>query len=114
MGSAAQSQQQQQGQQQGQPGRQLHPEIRSIVQLSTAQAHKVYFSGPLVKHIERHPDGRIVGKDEPWREVWAQLGGTTLSVWDMKEIEEASKRGAEVPPSYLNVTDAVSNMLICS
>lgn len=102
-------------QQQGQPqpagpGRQLHPEIRSIVQLSTAQAHKVYFSGPLVKHNERQPDGRIVGKEEPWREVWAQLGGTTLSVWGMKEIEEANRRGGEVPPSYLNITDAVSDM----
>ncbi len=90
---------------------QLHPEIRSIIQLSTAHAHKVYFSGQLVKHVERQTDGRVVGKDEPWRRVWGQLGGTTLSLWDMEEIEEASKRGAEAPPSYLNVTDAVS--LLC-
>lgn len=89
------------------PPKQLHPEIRSIVQLSVAHAHKVYYSGPLVKHIERHADGRVVGKEEPWRDVWAQLGGTTLSVWDMAEIAEANKRGAEVPPTYLNVTDAV-------
>lgn len=113
MGAAQQQQQQSQSQSlQPGAGRQLHPEIRSIVQLSTAHAHKVYFSGPLVKHIERHPDGRIVGKEEPWREVWAQLGGTTLSVWDMKEIEEASRRGAEVPPSYLNITDAVSSPIL--
>lgn len=96
----------------GSTSRQLHPEIRSVVALSTAQAHKIYFSGPLVKHVERHSDGRIVGKDEPWREVWAQLGGTTLSVWDMKEIEEANKRGAEVPPTYLNITDAVRQELL--
>lgn len=94
----------------GGPPKQLHPEIRSVVQLSVAHAHKVYFSGPLVKHTERHTDGRVVGKEEPWREVWAQLGGTTLSVWDMAEISEASKRGAEVPPTYLNVTDAVCNL----
>jgi hypothetical protein len=25
----------------------------------------------------------------------------------MKEIEEANKRGEEVPPTYVNVTDAV-------
>ncbi|KAI5117150.1 hypothetical protein M0805_009493 [Coniferiporia weirii] len=93
------------------PARQLHPEIRSIVQLTAAHAHKVYFSGPLVKHVERHSDGRFVGKEEPWREVWAQLGGTTLSVWDMKEIEEANKRGAEVPPTYLNITDASTHVL---
>lgn len=93
---------------------QLHPEIRSIVELCVAHAHKVYFSGPLVKHIERHSDGKIVGKEEPWRDVWAQLGGTTLSVWDMKQIEEANKRGEEVPPTYLNITDAVSIIYIIS
>ncbi|KAH8117826.1 hypothetical protein DFH11DRAFT_1850703 [Phellopilus nigrolimitatus] len=93
------------------PKPQLHPEIRSIVQLAAAHAHKVYFSGPFVKHVERHTDGKVVGKEEPWREVWGQLGGTTLSVWDMKEIEEASKRGAEVPPTYLNITDACIHVL---
>lgn len=93
----------------GPPGakQQLHPEIRSVVQLSVAHAHKVYFSGPLVKHVERQTDGKLVGKDDAWRDVWAQLGGTTLSIWDMKEIEEANKRGEEVPPTYLNITDAV-------
>lgn len=89
----------------------LHPEIKSLVQLSAAHAHKVYFSGPLVKHVERHTDGRSVGKSEPWSEVWAQLGGTTLSVWDMKAIEEASKRGQEVPPTYFNITDATVHVL---
>ncbi|OCB85327.1 hypothetical protein A7U60_g7632 [Sanghuangporus baumii] len=110
-GAGQQQQQQQQQPQQPAPQRQLHPEIRSIVSLSTAQAHKIYFSGPLVKHVERHTDGKIVGKEEPWREVWVQLGGTTLSVWDMKEIEEASKRGTEVPPTYLNITDASIHVL---
>lgn len=84
----------------------LHPEIRSIVQLTVAHSQKVYFSGPLVRRIERQPDGQRPTKDEGWREVWAQLGGTTLSLWDMKEIEEASKQGKQVPPSYVNVTDA--------
>lgn len=89
------------------PPPQLHPEIRSIVQLSVAHAHKVYFSGPLIRRIERQADGNRPHKDDGWRDVWAQLGGTTLSVWDMKEIEEANKRGEEVPPTYVNVTDAV-------
>lgn len=89
---------------------QLHPEIRSIIQLCTFHAHKVYFSGQLVKHVERQTDGRVVGKDEPWRKVWGQLGGTTLSIWDMDAIEEARQKGTEAPPSYLNVTDAVSHL----
>ncbi|KAH9846672.1 hypothetical protein C2E23DRAFT_898508 [Lenzites betulinus] len=83
----------------------MHPEIRSVVQLTLAHAHKVYFSGPLVRRIERQPDGQK-SKDDGWREVWGQLGGTTLSVWDMEEIREASKQGKQVPPAYINVTDA--------
>lgn len=90
----------------------LHPEIRSVVQLSVAHAQKIYYSGPLIKHTERQPDGHRPTKDEGWRDVWAQLGGTTLSIWDMKEIEEASKQGQEVPPSYINITDAVSFIYI--
>jgi CCR4-NOT transcriptional complex subunit CAF120 len=86
----------------------LHPEIRSVVTLTHAHAHKVYMSGPLVRRVERLPDGHHPIKDEGWRDVWAQLGGTTLSIWDMREIDEASKQGKEVPPTYINVTDAVS------
>ena len=87
---------------------QLHPEIRSVVKLTHAHTHKIYMSGPLVRRIQRLPDGHQPIKDEGWRDVWAQLGGTTLSIWDMKEIEEANKQGREVPPTYINVTDAVS------
>ena len=86
----------------------LHPEIRSVVQLIHAHGQKIYYSGPLIRHIERLPDGQRPAKEDEWHNVWAQLGGTTLSLWDMKEIEEASKQGKQVPPSYINVTDAVS------
>jgi CCR4-NOT transcriptional complex subunit CAF120 len=86
----------------------LHPEIRSIVQLTAAHSQKVYFSGQLIRHYERQPDGQRPLKDDDWRDVFGQLGGTTLSLWDMKEIEEASKQGRQVPPAYINVTDAVS------
>jgi CCR4-NOT transcriptional complex subunit CAF120 len=85
----------------------LHPEIRSIVGLNMALAHKIYFSGPLVRRIERQADGQRPAKDDGWTDVWGQLGGTTLSIWDMKLIEEASKQGKEVPPTYVNITDAV-------
>lgn len=90
---------------------QLHPEIRSVVQLNGAHAHKIYFSGPLVRRIERQPDGQRPSKDDGWTEVWAQLGGTTLSIWDMKQVQEASQQGKEVPPAYVNMTDAVSDSL---
>ncbi|OAX42491.1 hypothetical protein K503DRAFT_766758 [Rhizopogon vinicolor AM-OR11-026] len=88
----------------------LHPEIRSIVQLTLAHARKIYFSGPLVKRVQRQPDGHRP-KDDAWTTVWAQLGGTTLSIWDMKEVEEANKQGREVPPTYVNMTDAFVQVL---
>jgi CCR4-NOT transcriptional complex subunit CAF120 len=93
----------------------IHPEIRSVVQLTLAHARKVYFSGPLVRRVERQPDGARPHKDDGWIDVWAQLGGTTLSIWDMKSIAEASKEGKEVPPTYINIQDAVSaNAFSCN
>jgi CCR4-NOT transcriptional complex subunit CAF120 len=86
---------------------QLHPEIRSLVQLNVGHAYKIYYSGPLVRRVDRLPDGQKATKDEGWTDVWAQLGGTTLSIWDMKQVQEASKQGREVPPTYINMTDAV-------
>lgn len=91
----------------------LHPEIRSVVNLTVAHAHKIYCSGPLVRRVERQPDGQRPAKDEGWTDVWAQLGGTTLSIWDMKQVQEASLQGKEVPPIYVNITDAVCSDL-CS
>lgn len=86
---------------------QLHPEIKSVIGLTIAHAHKIYFSGPLLRRIERQPDGQRPAKDDGWVEVWAQLGGTTLSIWGMKQVQEASQQGREVPPTYVNTTDAV-------
>jgi hypothetical protein len=82
-----------------------------VVSLTNVHAHKVYMSGPLIRRIERMPDGHPPRKDDGWRDVWAQLGGTTLSIWDMEEIEDARKQGKEVPPIYINVADAVSIFL---
>ena len=85
----------------------VHPEIRSLVQLDVAHRRKIYYSGPLIRKLERQTDGQKPHKDDGWVEIWAQLGGTILSIWDMRETREASKQGKEVPPSYINVTDAV-------
>lgn len=90
---------------------QVHPEIRSLVQLNTAHAYKVYYSGPLVRKIERLPDGQTSTKDDGWTDIWAQLCGTTLNIWVMKQVQEASKQGREVPPTYFNVTDAFVHVI---
>jgi len=84
----------------------IHPEIRSSVSLTMAHTQKIYFSGPLVYKHDRNPDGHKPHKDG-WHEVWAQLYGTTLSIWDMEEVKIANHQGKEVPPSYVNITEAV-------
>lgn len=68
-----------------------------------------------MQHDEREAEG-MRSKDDGWRDVWAQLGGTTLSLWDMKETEEASKQNRQVPPKYVNVQDSVSTGIaaLCS
>lgn len=85
----------------------IHPEIQQVVGLTLAHSAKIYCSGPLVRRIERNSDGST-SKDNHWVEVWAQLGGTTLSVWDMEAIRKASEEGREEPPTYINVTDSVT------
>jgi len=89
----------------------LNPEISSVVSLSLAHKQKTYFSGPLIHKLDRNPDGQKPHKDGGWREVWAQLSGTTLSIWDMEEVKFANQQGKEVPPSYINITEAVSSPL---
>lgn len=89
-------------------GNTIHPEIQQVVGLTLAHSSKIYCSGPLVRRIERNSDGST-SKDTQWVEVWAQLGGTTLSVWDMEAIRKASEEGREEPPAYINVTDSVIN-----
>src|ERR1700722_1036920 len=83
----------------------LHPEIRSFLRLAHAHAQKVYFSGPITR-MESEED---LHRDREHRStpLWVQLKGTTLSIWEMKQIVEANKRGKEVPPTYMDVTDAV-------
>jgi CCR4-NOT transcriptional complex subunit CAF120 len=87
----------------------IHPEIQQVVGLTLAHSSKIYCSGPLIRRIEKHPDGSL-NKDARWVEVWAQLGGTTLSIWEMEAIKKASAEGREEPPTYVNVTDSVSSM----
>jgi CCR4-NOT transcriptional complex subunit CAF120 len=90
----------------------LHPEIRSIVSLATAHTQKVYFSGPLVYTFERRPDGCLYYEDNKggdWRNVWAQLSGTTLSIWDTGERKMVRQpRVGKHPSSSVNVTEPVS------
>lgn len=85
----------------------LHPDIRSIVSLTKTHTQKLYFSGPLIHKFHRNPDGDEPRKDQGWRDVWAQLCGTTLSIWDTEEAKRASQQGKEVLPLCVDVKEAV-------
>ena len=45
-------------------------------------------------------------EDEGRVNVCGQLGGTTLSVWALKETAEAGRQGKEVPLTYVSMIDA--------
>lgn len=89
----------------------LNPEIRSVVALTVSHKQKIYYSGPLIRKLERQSDGQAPANDAGWRDVWVQLHGSTLSIWDMKEVKDASEQGKEVPPSYVNITEAFVKVL---
>jgi CCR4-NOT transcriptional complex subunit CAF120 len=52
-------------------------------------------------------DTDIDGKPHPdrsWKECFAQLVGTVLSVWDAASLDHAGDEG-EVVPTFINITD---------
>ncbi|KAH7341572.1 hypothetical protein B0J17DRAFT_765613 [Rhizoctonia solani] len=95
----------------GPTGIPLHPELRSVLRLNSVHQQKIYYSGRLSKRVERGTDGSRPAKDDGWIDIWCQLGGVTLSIWNMRAIEEANARGEQVPPQYINVTDAFVQVL---
>lgn len=48
--------------------------------------------------------------DRNWTEVFAQLVGTVLSVWDAQRLDEAGEDG-EVVPTFINLADASIKMV---
>lgn len=67
--------------------------------------------GPYRKAVRanHHPGGRP-SPDRNWTEVFAQLVGTVLSLWDAQRLDEAGEDG-EVVPSFINLADASIKMV---
>ena len=86
--------------------------FRPLMELIQVQSKKMYgASPPEVEMIfARTPQGGQPKQGTPgspnndWDLTWMQLSGTSLSVWSMKETQEATKRGERVPPTYYNAT----------
>ncbi|CAO1618736.1 unnamed protein product [Sympodiomycopsis kandeliae] len=85
------------------------PELRSALSLQDAQQRKIYMEGYLSRRDALATDGRPLKQHDPkrsWHLCFVQLCGTVLSVWSVREMEQAAKQGTEVPPTYINVTDS--------
>lgn len=50
------------------------------------------------------------GTDRSWKECFAQLRGTVLSLWDAAELDAASQN-QDIVPTFINLTDASIKMV---
>ncbi|THH30013.1 hypothetical protein EUX98_g4163 [Antrodiella citrinella] len=85
--------------------------MRSMLQLIASHDQKIYFSGPLIRRVERQPNGQKPADNKGWRDSRGQLEGTTLALWDVKEIEEAREQGRQAYPQYINIADAFVHLM---
>jgi hypothetical protein len=53
------------------------------------------------------------GPDRSWKECFAQLRGTVLSLWDAQELDDAAGQSSNVMPAFINLTDASIKMVSC-
>lgn len=85
-------------------------DLRSALHLHAAHTQKQYMEGYLlVRHalaVDGQPDHRS-DHFGTWTECYVQLRGTVLSMWDARALDEAATSGREVPPTFVNVTDAL-------
>lgn len=84
-------------------------DLRNALHLHDALTRKAYMEGYLlVRHslgVDGQPDHRA-GHFHDWTECFVQLQGTSLSLWEARLLNQAAAEGREVPPTYINVTDA--------
>ncbi|WFD29936.1 hypothetical protein MSPP1_000950 [Malassezia sp. CBS 17886] len=89
-------------------------DLRSALHLQEAQKSKLYMEGYLlVRHafsVDGQPDNRAE-HFRSWTECFVQLNGTVLSIWDAHALRMAEAEGREVPPSFINITDAVADFI---
>ena len=84
-------------------------DLRKALALHEAQHKKIYMEGYLSRREELNVDGKPLHPGDAkkqWQLCFVQLCGTVLSTWNVRAMEEAAKRGQEVPPSYTNITDS--------
>jgi CCR4-NOT transcriptional complex subunit CAF120 len=102
------------------------PELQPIFTFLNSHSNKLYQEGYLFKLNDYDPskgpkylniaysclscmltigiDGKPCS-DRNWKEYFAQLVGTILSLWDAEALDASSQDG-EVVPTFINLTDA--------
>ncbi|KAH7025382.1 hypothetical protein B0J12DRAFT_384705 [Macrophomina phaseolina] len=85
------------------------PELQPIFTYLNSHSNKLYQEGYFLKLHDLDARGRP-SPDRNWTEVFAQLVGTVLSVWDAQRLDEAGEDG-EVVPSFINLADASIKMI---
>jgi len=84
-------------------------DLRNALALQDALQYKLYMEGYLLVRHVLAVDGQPAHRTETsqgWCECFVQLCGTTLSIWELDKLNAAAAEGREVPPSFVNITDA--------
>ncbi|KKK22633.1 hypothetical protein ARAM_003031 [Aspergillus rambellii] len=84
-------------------------ELQPIFTYLNSHTNKLYYEGYFLKLNDLDNNGRPA-IDRQWMECYAQLIGTVLSLWDAAALDAAGD-GFEVPPTFINLTDASIQMI---
>ncbi|KAH0552941.1 hypothetical protein GP486_006861 [Trichoglossum hirsutum] len=80
------------------------PELQPIFTFLNSHSNKLYHEGYLFKLNDIDPSGKP-SSERNWKEYFAQLVGTIVSLWDAAALDAAGRDG-EVVPTFINLTDA--------
>ncbi|KAK7205623.1 hypothetical protein BZA70DRAFT_165868 [Myxozyma melibiosi] len=82
----------------------IPPELAAIIALSSAHQSRCYYEGRFVFLRDLDNDGKPPA-NRIWQDVYGQLVGTVLSIFDSRELDGSGNRAA-VKPTYINISDA--------
>ncbi|KAI4121375.1 MAG: hypothetical protein LQ338_006398 [Usnochroma carphineum] len=90
-------------------GQDVIPELQPIFSFLNSHSNKLYQEGYFLKLNDLDSHGRP-NADRSWKECFAQLVGTILSLWDAAELDAVGQDG-EVAPRFINLADASIKMI---
>lgn len=89
-------------------------DLRNALYLQEAQKQKLYMEGYLLVRHAFSVDGQPAHRPDQfrdWTECFVQLNGTVLSLWEVEALKQAETQGRYVPPSFINITDALVDFI---